>query len=1376
MDVKSKVSGQCEYDTAGEISRWLFLWMYRLFRLGAKKELEMCDIRSCCCDDEPSKVTSILETEWCKELEKQGKSSSKYKPSLIKAIVRAFGKKYFVSNVVVIFGEMIKLAQPFMIGAIILYLQGSPNVTTSKARGATAAFILSNILVAITRHRGNILATRVGNNVRTAVTFMIMKKVLKVSMSSLTETDVGQIMNVLANDLNRFEDLSWYLAFVLCAPIMTIFVLIFTLIYLQEACAGGLIILIAFILFQGFMGRLFNLFRTKTARVTDQRVRLMSEIITAMKLIKVYCWEGPFAERVKFVRKDEIVFLRQTYILKGINNALFFVATRTMLFTSYLIRVLQGFPLEPFTTFVTMALYDSIRLPVTGFFAQAIGIGAETISACSRIRKILLMKEKELDEEVNTLLAKNKSTNGKGDPLPRLPGTIEVDNFSGRWTSKLPHDNLKNISFNVKPGELIIVIGSVGSGKSCLLYSLLKEIETTAGSINVHGDASYAPQEPWCFGGTVKENILLTNSSFDQVKYNRVVHACCLQRDLDLLPQADDTFIGEKGYSLSGGQKARVSLARCVYQDAWVYLMDDPLSAVDPRVANHIFNHCIKGYLKGKTVILVTHQLQFLPSADRILLLENGQIKSLATYAEMEKNGIDFGAVIASAKEESEKKEKKEKLRPAVSNSLREKVSHRPSIASSIGTESIADENSFEILDEEPAKQMPGDREEQRATGKLDPKIYWKYLSAGQIPFVLFFSAFAALGAQAMYQLNDAWLAAWSESQASLFNRANDLTNSSVNSSIDSSLNSSVSSSLNSSLNLPENPTHTSATAMAANLVLPSTTDNIILYCVLTLILFICGFLRAYFGFKVCLASSAAIHDLIFRKLLRAPISFYENNPLGRILNRITRDVGIIDQTIPMTLIDLISVGMQCVGVIGLTIAKQPWLTFAVVILTIIAVPIRNLYIQTARDLQRLDSLARSPVYNMVSSALTGLITVRSFKLQKHFEKTFDGLLMDSVACRFHVMCAQRAIGLALDLIAAIYILFVALAIMLAGSNESMSAADAGLILSSSLQIMGFFQFAIRTSADFETQMISCERVLEYSNLDSEGPLEINPIDARHKEWPKGGEIKFVSVNMWYSKTLPRVLKDVSFTIEPAEKVGIVGRTGAGKSSLLSVLFRLVELQLPSNPSDLSGGKVLIDDVDISIFGLHHLRSRISIIPQDPILFSGTIRSNLDPFSHYNDDKLWQVLKLSNLKTAVMAFGGLSAPVTEGGSNLSLGQRQLLCLARALLKNNRILVCDEATANVDKETDELIQKTIKDEFKHCTVLTIAHRLNTIIDMDKVLVLDAGYVVEFGQPYQLLCQNGHFASMVKQTGPEYEKTLISLAKLAQKEKMTKQSAS
>lgn len=1299
MDEPMKIIRASSFDQANIVSRWLFSWILPLYTIGNKRPLEFRDLYGCCHKDEPILVTSRLERNWQEQLKRP-------RASFLSALTKTFLWETCWNNLLMMIPELVvRLAQPFMLEAIIRYLKQSPNacrrdkscVTFEFAQWMASLLVISSLVLQVTRHYAWFLCSKSGNNIRTAITAMLYKKVLRMSKSSSKQAEMGQVINVIANDLTRFEDLSWNIHAIPLAPIMTGIVIWFTYDLIQECCFVGLAVIVLLLPIQAIMGRLFTRYRRSTAVITDKRVRLMSEIIAAMKLIKFYCWEVPFSTLTGSIRQAEVEEIRKSYFLKGANAALFFIGTRVMLFATFVAYVALGNKLRPELVYTVMTLYNAIRLPVTNRFPAAIGTTAETLVAIKRIEDILLVEEKCESNVINS------------SSYP--PSSLRFFNYNGKWNKRLEATSLTDVNLQVKPGQLVVIIGPVGSGKSCFLWSILGEIHTVTGLISLNGSTSYASQESWCFGGTIQQNILITNS-MQRDRYDQVVVACGLEKDLSLLPQGDLTFVGEKGHILSGGQKARVSLARAVYHKADYYLMDDPLSSVDPKVASHIFDKCIKGFLAGKTVLLVTHQLQFIEQADAIIYMNESRVAAFGPYGDLVNSSCEFRDFIDARKREQEESDRK-KLESQKANALSLKVDELAQLeTASDRTESITSNK----MDFEPPNCS---RDENRETGSLGLDVYWRYYRAGNSLPLLTFALFITLGSQGLNHFIDLWMAAWTTKEAEVGQNVS---------------------------------------TVSMDLIFDNDQYNIALYSVLVVALFILAFVRSTLVFVLCLRCSVKLHDSIFSRILRAPMLFFENNPLGRILNRFTKDLGSVDQTLPATLGELNITVFQVIGIIITTIAVKWYLIFPCIVITAISIPIRKYHLRTARDLQRLDSIARSPVFSHISDTFNGLITVRSFNLEDKMLQQYIRYLRDSVSTRFHVITSGRFIGVVLDTFVCFFMMSICILLM-QSPRGFISSGDAGVILSNSILLMGMFQWCVRLTVDIETQMVSVERILEYGRLESEAAPVVASADGQlAPHWPSRGAIRFSRVCLRYSPDLPLVLKDVSFDVQPREKIGIVGRTGAGKSSLITVLFRLVELE---------SGRIIIDDADIGCLGLNKIRKHISIIPQDPSLFSGSIRKNLDPFEEHSDEDLWKALREANLEQLVQSIpSGLEGSLTEGGTNLSVGQRQLLCLARALLKQNVILVLDEATANVDQETDEAIQESIRSNFAHCTILTIAHRLNTIIDMDKVLVMGAGQVVEFDEPFRLLQNaNGVFYSMIKQTGPFYEKQLHSLAKMA-----------
>ena len=1245
-----------------------------------------------------------------------------------------------MSPLLIIVESGIRLLSPLLIGYIIRYLSGDDETTQNNARYCVAGIIVVTIVMTFMYQHGFGFASRHGNNLRAALCHLIFKKVIRMSGSSIASTDLGHVLNIIANDLNRFEDLGFFLVYLVIGPLSILVSLAVTHYYIKNAAFTGFVLLIVFVPFQCFMGTLFNKFRAETTVVTDKRVNLMSEILQAMKLIKVYCWESPFSSKVGEIRSKEIRVITKSYFLEGVNNTFFFAAEKSILFACFLTYSLMNERLDTQTVMVVMSVYDALRVPVMGMFPEAIGLFGESLVALGRVNALLLKEEtpqkslsspntnanskekKYLTHSISSAVHKLERSAPRNEsknnfyPAPSVDEkhSILMEHYSGKWTKSVEVNNLSNISLSLNPGQLLIVVGSVGSSKTCFLYAILNEIEKVSGNVTVNGSISYSAQEAWCFSGSIRQNILLGHQ-IDETRYQQVIEVCGLERDLTLFDLGDQTFVGEKGHNLSGGQKARVSLARAVYHEADIYLLDDPLSAVDPKIANHIFEKCIKGFLRGKTVILVTHQLQFLSQADEILVLNEGCMIGFGPYSQLTNNNMDFLKFLDGKKKEEEQRRQSLSRQKSLSVHQSQEKDDKELITEEIET----------VNDNEKKGSDDDDLEEHKIMGAVSTKVFWDYFrSGGSLLFILALLV-VSLVSHGAYFLTDLWLAAWAQkgSQKQFSN----------------------------SLNSTE-------TSLAGGLIMSNDTNNLIVYGCLIISLFLFAFCRMIMGFYLCLRCSVNLHDMIFRRLLRAPMIFFESNPLGRILNRFTRDMAIVDFLIPRSVVELNMMLIEILGIVIVSTLVNPWFLIPTLFLTLCAVPIRQFYVNTGRDLHRLDSMSRSPLYHYMSSTFNGIITIRSFEIQEMLQQQYLRYLNDSVSARFLVLYAFRFFGVILDMFTMVYITCICI-VLVETPRGTFAGGDAGLVLSQALLLIGLFQYAVRTTAEFENQMTSSERILEYGKLPMEADLKTKGI---HDElWPQEGKISFRKVYLRYSKDSDFVLKDLTFEVKPGEKIGIVGRTGAGKSSLISILFRLVEPE----------GSVMIDGVDIKSLGLHDLRNKISIIPQDPSLFSGSVRENLDPFKSYQDDSMWDALGEAHLTTTVQSMGGLDAKVTEGGTNLSVGQRQLLCMARALLKKNKILVMDEATANVDQETDDLIQKTIKTTFVNNTVLTVAHRLNTIIDMDKVLVMDAGRVVEFDEPYTLLRDiTGVFHSMVKQTGPEFEKMLHSMAERSHFDKL------
>uniref|UniRef100_A0A674EUQ5 Cystic fibrosis transmembrane conductance regulator n=1 Tax=Salmo trutta TaxID=8032 RepID=A0A674EUQ5_SALTR len=1214
--------------TANIFSQVFFCWLNPLFRIGYKRRLEEDDMYKVLPEDGSERLGEELQRHWDHEVQKAAKDLRP--PKLTKVLIKCYWKPYAVLGIFTLIEEVIKVIQPVFLGKLIQYFEKyDPDNMDAlyEAFGYAAGVCLSTLILAITHHLYFFHVQRSGMKMRVAMCHMIYKKALCLSSAAMGKTTTGQIVNLLSNDVNKFDEVTIFLHFLWVGPLQAAAVLGLLWVEIGPSCLAGMAVLVILMPTQTMFGRLFSKFRSKTAALTDNRIRTMNEVVSGIRIIKMYAWEKPFSALVNDVRRKEISKIMSSSYLRGLNMASFFAASKIIVFITFTVYVLLGNTISASRVFVAVSLYSAVRLTVTLFFPSAIEKLSETRISVRRI---------------------------KNEGFPNVLYT------QGMFLSSSP----------VPPSNF---------PQSSLLSAILGELPHDKGVLKVKGQLTYASQQPWVFPGTIRSNILFGKALHPQ-KYEKVLRACALKRDMELLPDGDLTVIGDRGATLSGGQKARVNLARAVYQDADIYLLDDPLSAVDAEVGRHLFEQCICGILKNKPRILVTHQLQYLQAANQILVLKEGHMVARGTYSELQRSGVDFTSLLKREEEGPQAPGVETESRSPCSRTLSQNsvVSHTSSIRSvKDGTEQLPTEPVQTVV------------EESRSEGTIGVGLYVKYLKAGAniLVHILMFCV------QAAYILQDWWLSC-------------------------------------------------------------NCHDTLLTCCVgtgLTGATLIFGFARSLVMFNVLVKAAQSLHNRMFNSILRTPVRFFDINPIGRVLNRFSKDIGQLDAALPWTFVDFIQIFLQIIGVVAVAASVIPWILIPLAPLIIIFLFLRRYFLQTSRDVKRLESTTRSPVFSHLSSSLQGLWTIRAFRAEERFQNTFDAYQDLHSESWFLFLVTSRWFAVRLDGMCAVFVTITAFGCLLL--RDQVEAGSVGLALSYAVTLMGMFQWGVRQSAEVENMMTSVERVVEYTELESEAPWETQKRPP--PEWPSQGLITFDRVSFSYSSDGPVVLKDMKAMFRPKEKVGIVGRTGAGKSSLVSALFRLAEPE----------GRIYIDGVLTSEIGLHDLRQKMSIIPQDPVLFTGTMRKNLDPFSQHTDEDLWNALQEVQLKSVVEELPNkMETVLAESGSNFSVGQRQLVCLARAVLRKNRILIIDEATANVDPRTDELIQKTIRDKFRECTVLTIAHRLNTIIDSDRILVLDAGQIHAYDEPYTLL-QNpdGIFFKMVQQTGRQEAVALLQSAK-------------
>ncbi|XP_061290380.1 ATP-binding cassette sub-family C member 4-like [Bos javanicus] len=1270
-------------------SRLVFWWINPLFKIGHKRRLEEDDMYSVLPEDRSQHVGEKLQGYWDQEVKRAEKDARE--PSLMKAIIKCYWKSYLPFAIFKLFEETFRVLLPRYFEDLLTHFQKfdpSDSGVLFKTYGYTAVLNLCLFIWSILVHFCFYYVQRIGMRLRVAMCHMIYCKTLRLSNSAIGKTTTGQIVNMMSNDVNRFDRVMIRLHILWIGPLNAITAIILLWMEIGISSLAGMALLIIFMLLQSFSGKLFSSLRSKSAAFTDSRLRTMNEVITGIRTIKMYAWEKLFAELITRLRRKEISkILRRSY-LDGMNLIFFDTASKLILFITFTTYVLLGNTITVNQVFLAITLYQVVQFTGILLFPIAIENVAETVASVRRIKNFLLLDE--LPQCDHQLPLDGKTV-------------VNVQDFTAFWDKELRTPTLQGLSFTVRPGELLAVVGPVGAGKSSLLSAVLGELPPSQGQVSVHGRIVYVSQQPWVFSGTVRSNILF-GKKYEEERYEKVIKACALEEDLQFLENGDLTVVGDRGTTLSGGQKARVSLARALYQNADIYLLDDPLSAVDAEVSRHLFKQCICQGLHEKITILVTHQWQYLKNASQILVLEKGEMVQKGTYAELLKSGIDFASLLKKENEEAEPSPVPE------SPTMRTQTSSESSVQSQ--------QSSTPLLKDAPAEDQDTENiqhtlsEERRLEGKVGFKTYKNYFRAGAHWSVIIFLILVNIAAQVAYILQDWWLLSWANEQDTLNIMAHEKGNITEMIDLDWYLG-----------------------------IFSGLTASSLLF----------GVTRSLLALYILVNSSQTLHNKMLKSILRVPVLFFDRNPAGRILNRFSKDIGYMDDVLPSSFQKFFQTFLQVIGVVVVVVVVIPWIAIPVIPLGVIFFFLRRYFLETSRDVKRLECSTQSPVFSHLASSLQGLWTIRAYKAEQRFQELFDSHQDLHSEAWFLLLTITRWFSLRLDIIYLIFICLVDFGSLLL--SQTLNVGQLGLILSYALNVMVVFPWCIRLSVEVENMMISVERVIEYTELEQEAPweLEFRP----PPDWPNNGMIALSDVNFKYSSDGPLVLKDLTTDIKPGEKVGIVGRTGAGKSSFIAALFRLSEPE----------GRVWIDKILITEIGLHDLRKKMSIIPQDPIVFTGTMRKNLDPFNKHTDEELWNVLEEVQLKEIIEELPDkMDTELVESGSNLSVGQKQLVCLARNILRKNQILIIDEATAHVDPSTDELIQKKIREKFAQCTVLTIAHRLSTIIDSDRIMVLDSGRLEEYDEPYVLLQnRDGLFYKMVQQLGKAKAAALTETAK-------------
>ncbi|XP_054157394.1 ATP-binding cassette sub-family C member 2-like [Oppia nitens] len=1100
--------------------------------------------------------------------------------------------------------------------------------------------------------------------VQSALTCALYNKMLRLSPMSRREYTTGDINNLMGVDVSEICSFLNIMTNLYAIPI-SFSIGIFLLWQQLGPSSMTIIVVMLFVCpFTTYAMRRYSCLQKEQMSLKDKRMAQISEILNNIKLLKLFGWEKPFMERLSKVRRQElwklvkgkvwdcsiyVTFLSLPMFIAGISFTMF--------------TLVSGQQFNAKNAFVSLAVYNLLRGPLT-MFPITITYLLKAIVSFRRIRKFL--SSEELDNY-------NNCNDNCVDSIHDNECVVSIHNSSFGWSSD-DEPILKDIQINIKKGSLVAIVGRVGAGKSSLLSSLMGDMYCMSGNQpKINGSVAYVPQTAWIQNMTLRNNIVFV-SEFESTKYERVITACALKTDFDLLPARDLSEIGEKGINLSGGQKHRVSLARAVYQDTDVYLLDDPLAAVDAHVAQHLFQHVIgpKGLLRRKTRLLATHNIHFLKDTDYIIVMSDGRILDSGTYDELSDRSMLSEQILKNS-DDNKSITSEDRVSQISSSKVKRKLSKQTSNISHISSD-IND-------NKEPIGQNLIDEEYQQF-GSVKHTVYLDYIFRCGLWLSLLECILCLLYNVAQVGGNY-WLTIWTSNNSTEIETTSDKT-------------------------------------YYLSIYLTFFLLNALFVTCSQLTVTLCNY-----------KSSTILHKDILFCVLRTPLSFFDTTPLGRIINRFNRDLDMIDDRIPNCLQEFIHQSLYNILILIIIIYSNAYMIILI-----------RLYLWTSRQLNRLNSITRSPIYSHFNESISGAVSIRVYRVQQLFVKRLQKLIDININVERHKYSAQMWIEIWIAIIGIAITFSTALLIVL--QKDNISPGLAGFVLMYTFTMVNNISWFLKMTAELETQMVSVERVREYSQLNSESEWESSDSNKPLDNWPTKAWIEFIDYSASYRPELEPVLKNINFRVESGEKVGIVGRTGAGKSSITLALFRIIEPKT---------GQIIIDGIDITKIGLHDLRSKLTIIPQEPNLFAGTLRLNLDPFEEYSDQQMWTALERSHLKEFIsQSSDGLLYEIEEGGNNLSAGQRQLVCLARALLRNTRILILDEATAACDLETDLLIQSTIKEEFSDSTVLTIAHRLNTVLDYNKIIVLDNGMIKEMDSPDNLLRDSDSlFYSLAKEFG-------------------------
>ncbi|CAH3031314.1 unnamed protein product [Pocillopora meandrina] len=1275
------ISGTNPIEKAGFFSLITFSWLNDVLKLGNKQPLDESLLFRVDTSNRTERLVTELEREWVAE--KRATAHQRTKPRLWRAMMRTISRRDYIIM------ALLRLCYSLTLHALLLliwYFLRSISTGTGISYKTSLPFVIGIFLVTMMRtvvqskamFKAHVLAIRL----KVAVVGLIYKKVgrkdiviliviLNSQRCTLEDSLSENTINLVSNDAQTIEELGYVLysfsfAFV---DLIASLALVWYLVAWQALL--GISFFLVVVAYGSFIARETGKIRHRAAAVTDERLKIMNEIISGIRMVKMYAWEWKFRDLVAQIRRKEISLIRIRGFFISSIYALFFTSSTIAGFISVVTLLLTGNLLISFMAFTLLLVLSNTKMVVTIFLVHGLRYIADARTACCRMQRILennSLSKMQIDHgdtilpftdrrKRSNFVRIDSFKNGKPvlvgarklEPLiDNHPPKVTLDKVSCAWskTSEIPA--LQNVSLDVADGQLVGLTGPVGSGKTTLLLSILGELPVCSGRISCIGKMAFVSQIPWVYSGTVRENIVF-GRQFVAEKYNKVIMVCDLEKDIKCFPKGDLTEIGQRGVILSGGQRARVSLARAIYTDADIYLLDDPLSAVDAKVGKNLFERCIKEFLGGRIRILATHQLQFLKKTDSVVVLENGSVVGQGTYSQVLQLSMGFRFFQREAKGAPSLEKDDLEMATVV---CKDKSMTVPQI----------DGERVDLTDDA----------EDRMIGSVKWLLYWKYFRTA-LPTIMIASLSVFLTFVLVLWIAPFW---WVSRMTEMpFEKQKNFITLLVYGSI----------------------------AIASLL--------------FTIVSSFCFYVTA-------LRASGNLHDQMTNAVLKAPVLFFDTNPVGRILNRFSKDVGCMDDLLPGKFLFAVQLCLHFLGATILSAVSNVWLFITCTPLTVLFIYLTKYYLKSARELRRLEAITCSPVYSLIADTMAGLEVIRSSGMEDNFLQKFYRYQDKNTSALFLLKASTRWLAFRGNCLSNFLVTSVSAGALFATQNPAL----AGMSLTFAVDTLEAAQYGIQVASETENYMTSVERVFTYTQIESEPGYNLDSLPP--ESWPTKGTLTLRNLSLSYLKGAPPTLNRINLCISDKEKVGVAGRTGAGKSSLVTALFRTPEPE----------GEIIIDGIDITHLNIQAARRSMAVITQDPVLFSGSLRKNLDPFSLYKDHDLWRALEDVQLSCLVQQLPEkLEYKLKESGRNFSVGERQLICLARALLQKSKIIILDEATANVDFKTDRLIQDVIRNRFKDSTVITIAHRLNTIIDYDKMVVMDEGRVLEFDKP-EVLLQN------------------------------------